>query len=393
MLRPPPVRRSAPPVLLFAVLALVGGCAAIGSAWDYLTTERPPYPLRAIELTSDARIDTSGVLVGTFAGTGTDERVMLLSSDTGFIAQLAREYRPDLARDGRDLWSGLARMGAVNIPIDRVRGYGRTAEVGDARVASPYGNSFVALESVRLRGSSCGWRGARAEIVVSGPVRGSRAPSLRGPVVGSFRPGVSNDARAWRDEPPRPSPALNADLIARTERDMDSLLALRLPRGSLPLARPARQHLVIDPLEEVDAAEVVTLWAGAGRLRYAVAIRATRSTPQGDDLLASTVMMWDSSGAWRQSVLAPTVVAFGRGGFRPFDAGNMLPLYWQHLDAVGGFGLDRDYLFLEQVDVDQGSIYWGAIEGRTNDVVAAAEVGGACSDDLDDRGRGRGRDR
>ena len=174
---------------------------------------------------------------------------------------------------------------------------------------------------------------------------------------------------------------------------MDSLLAVRLPRRMTPLARPARQHLVIDPLEEVDAAEIVTLWAGKGRLRYAVAVRATRSTPQGDDLLASTVMMWDSAGTWRQSVLAPTVVAFGRGGLRPFDAADLLPLYWQRLDAVGGFGLDRDYLFLEQVDVDQGSIYWGAIEGRTNDVVAAAEVGGACSDDLDDRGRGRGRGR
>ena len=393
MLHRPPDRPAARPLAVSVGLLALTGCAAIGSAWDYLTTERPPYPLRSIELTSDARIDTSGVLVGTFAGTGTDERVMLLSSDTGFIAQLARTYRPDLGRDGRDLWSGLARMGAVNIPIERVRGYGQTADVGDARVASPYGNSFVALESVRLRGSSCGWRGARAEIVVSGPVRGSRAPSLRGPVVGSFRPGVSNDARAWRDEPPRPSPALNDELIARTERDMDSLLALRLPRTLTPLARPVHRRLVIDPLEEVDAAEVVTLWAGQGRLRYAVAVRVTRTTSQGDDVLASTVMMWDSAGTWRQSVLAPTVVAFGRGGLRPLDAANVLPLYWQHLDAVGGFGLDRDYLFLEQVDVDRGSIYWGAIEGRTNDVVAAAEVGGACSDDLDDRGRGRGHER
>lgn len=387
----PPLRPSALPLLVAAAATLIGGCAAIGSAWDYITTERPPHPLRAIDLTSDARIDTSGVLVGTFVGSGSDERVTLISSDTGFIAQLAREYRPELMRGDRDLWSSLSRMGVVSIPVDRIRGVGHTAEVGTARVASPYGHSNVLLQALRLRGSSCGWRGARAEAVVSGPLRGSRAPSLRGPVVGSFRPGESSDAKQWRDPPPRPSAALEEELIARTERDMDSLLALLLPRRSTPLDRPDRQRLRIDPLEEVDAAEVVPLWAGQGRVRYAVAIRATRITPQGDELLASTVMIWDSTGAWRQSVTIPAVIRMERRGFRAFDTG-MMPLYWQHLDAVSGFGLDRDYLFVEQVDVEAGSVVWAAIEGRSNNVVAAAEVGGSCSDD-DDRGRGRGRGR
>ena len=389
----PADRPSARPLLVAATVALLGGCAAVGSAWDYLTTERPPHPLRALELTSDARIDTSGVLVGTFAGSGTDERVTLVSSDTGFISALAREYREDLRRGGRDLWATLAQRGTINIPIDRVRGIGQAADVASARVASPYGHSDVSLQAIRLRGSSCGWRGARAEIVVSGPLRGSRAPSLRGPVIGSFRPGAPTDARGWRDEPPRPAPALAEELIARTERDMDSLLAIRLPRNATPLARPAGQRLVIDPLEEIDAAEVVTLWAGQTRVRYAVAIRAIRTTPRGEDLLASTVMIWDSAGTWRQSVLAPAVVAIGRGRFRPYDNTTLPALYWQHLDAVSGFGLDRDYLFLEQVDVGQGSVYWGAIEGRTNNVVGAAEVGGACSDDDGDRRHGRWHDR
>lgn len=380
---------------LTGMVALTTACATLGSAWDYLTTERPPQPLPAIALASDARIDTSGVLVGTFMGTGTDERVTLLSSDTGFIATLAREYRPDFRGGGRDLWATLARNGVVTIPVERMKGAVRVADVGEARVASAYGHSNVALEMVRLRGSSCGWRGARAELTVSGPLRGSRAPSLRGPVVGSFRPGSSSDARTWRDEPPRPGAALEAELIARTARDMDSLLALHLPRRALPLGTPSRQRLVVDPLEEVDAAEVVPLWAGQHRVRYAVAVRATRLTPQGEALLASTVMIWDSAGAWRQSVLAPAVVTMERRGFGAYDPA-VPPLYWQHLDAITGFGLDRDYLFVEQVDVDQGSVYWGAIEGRSNAVVAAAEVDGVCSDD-DGRGhgrwRGRGRDR
>jgi hypothetical protein len=376
-----------------ALFLVTTGCAALGSAWNYIITERPPYPLRAIDLSSDARIDSTGVIIGTFVGTGSDERVTLLSSDTGFISALAWAYRVDLRGD-RDLWSALARRGTIPIPVDRDRWNGRGAEVGDARVASPYGHSFVGLESIRLRGSSCGWRGARAEITVSGPLRGSRAPSLRGPVVGSFRSGESSDASAWRDEAPRPSPALETALIERTERDMDSVLAARLPRSLQPLARRSGQRLSLDPTADVDAAEVVALWAGDGRVRYAVALRVLRETTRGNTLLASTVMIWDEAGAWRQMVFAPAVTWFRRGQLEPHPDAPNPPVYWSRLDAVSGFGLDRDYLIVEQMDVDAYSVIWGAIEGRSNSIVAAAEVGGACADDYsDDRGRGWGRDR
>jgi hypothetical protein len=388
MRSPAPLRLSAP-----ALLLLTTGCAALGSAWNYIITERPPYPLRAIDLSSDARIDSTGIIVGTFVGTGTDERVTLLSSDTGFISALAHEYRVDLRGD-RDLWALLARRGTVPIPVDRSRWNDRGAEVGDARVASPYGHSFVGLESIRLRGSSCGWRGARAEITVSGPLRGSRAPSLRGPVVGSFRPGESSDASAWREVAPRPSPELEEALIARTERDMDSVLAARLPRAMLPLVRATGQRLSLDPYTDIDAAEVVALWAGEGRVRYAVALRVRREAPRGATLLASTVMIWDESGEWRQSVFAPAVTLLRRGQLEPHPDAPTPPVYWSRLDAVSGFGLDRDYLIVEQMDVDAYAVIWGAIEGRSNDIVAAAEIGGACADDYsDDRGRGRDRRR
>lgn len=386
-----PIRPAVHPLALIAGLAAVSGCAAVGSAWEYLTTERPPYPLHAIELASDARIDTSGVLIGTFVGSGTDERVTLLSSDTGFISALAREYRPELDRGSRDLWSALARMGSVTIPIDRARTFGDAAKIEAGRVASPHGHSFVSLRSVRLRGSSCGWRGARAEMVVSGPLQGSRVPSLRGPVVGSFRPGQTSDANEWRDPAPRLPRAQEDALIARTEQDMDSVLAVRLPRGVTPLSIPAERHILQDALEDIDAVEITPLWAGQERVRYAVALRVRRMSARGEELLASTVMIWDGAGTWRQSVLAPTVVELRRGQLRPYAAGNSLPLYWRRLDAVSGFGLDRDYLFLEQVDVERQSVLWAAIEGRTNNIVAAAEVGGACVDD-GDGGRWRVRD-
>ena len=189
----------------------------------------------------------------------------------------------------------------------------------------------------------------------------------------------SSESR-WRDAPPRPTPELEEELIARTARDMDSVLAARLPRAATPLEVPNGQRLMIDPLEDIDAAEVVPVWVGTDRVRYAVAIRARRITPAGETLLASTVMIWAADTSWRQTVLSPTVMLLRNGQLREFEAAGMPPLYWRRLDAISGFGMDRDYLFVEQVDVAEQSVLWGAIEVRSNDVVGAAEVGGVCSD-------------
>ena len=362
--------RSLVPTLAVAALT---ACSAVGAAWEYLTTERPPYPLRALEVTSDARIDSAGVLVGSYIGSGTNAAVHLLSSDTALIAALAR-VRPDLAREP-DLWGALARRGAVMIPTGRSLTGGAAVRVAQARVASAYGHSNVSLASIELRGSRCGWRGAQADLLLSGPLVGSRAPSLRGPIVGSLRDDTPADARDWRDPPPEPGPGLTNALLERTAADMDSMLALRLRRAALPLTPLGAPTL--DPLEDIDAAEVIPVWAGQGRVRYAVALRARRQAASGETLLAATVMVWDSLGAWRQSVFAPTVLELRRGQLRPYDDA-LVPVYWRRLDAVGGFGMDRDYLWLEQVGVDDGSVLWGAIEARTNGVVGAVEVGGAC---------------
>jgi hypothetical protein len=363
---PTPFRHLAP----LAIAALVAGCAAFNNAWDYITTERPPYPLRAIGLASDARFDSVGAMLGSFIGSGGNSGVVLLSSDTAFIAELLQSRRPDLVRN-RDTWSALARYGPIR--LDPPAG-GR-----DLRVASPFGHSTVRMEEIVLRGSSCGWRGAKAEVYVTGPGSGSRAPSLRGPIVGSFQESYGSESR-WRDAPPRPTPALEEELVARTARDMDSVLADRLPRSATPLAVPGGQRLMIDPLEDIDAAEVVPVWVGSDRVRYAVAIRARRLTRAGETLLASTVMIWDADSSWRQTVLSPTVMLLRNGQLRPFDPAGTLPVYWRRLDAISGFGMDRDYLFVEQVDVQEQSIIWGAIEVRSNEVVGAAEVGGACSE-------------
>jgi hypothetical protein len=91
-------------------------------------------------------------------------------------------------------------------------------------------------------------------------------------------------------------------------------------------------------------------------------------------------MIWAADTSWRQTVLSPTVMLLRNGQLREFEAAGALPVYWRRLDAISGFGMDRDYLFVEQVDVAEQSVLWGAIEVRSNDVVGAAEVGGACSD-------------
>lgn len=366
-----PTRNRLTPTAITLLLAtLLGGCAVFNNAWNYITTERPPSPLRAIDLASDARFDSVGAILGSFIGNGGNDGIVLLTSDTAFIAELLQSRRPDLVQ-GRDTWSVLARYGPLR--------FDSPSGGQEARVASPYGHSTVRVEEIVLRGSSCGWRGAKAEIYVSGPRSGSRAPSLRGPIVGSFQDSYGDESR-WRDAPPRPSPALEEELVARTARDMDSVLSTRLPRSVTPLETPQGQRLMIDPLEDIDAAEVVPVWVGTDQVRYAVAIRARRLSRSGETLLASTVMIWDSAATWRQTVLAPTVILLRNGQLREYASGDALPLYWRHIDAISGFGMDRDYLFVEQVDVSEQSVLWGAIEVRSNDIVGAAEVGGACID-------------
>jgi hypothetical protein len=53
-------------------------------------------------------------------------------------------------------------------------------------------------------------------------------------------------------------------------------------------------------------------------------------------------------------------------------------VYWRRLSAVTDIGLRRDNLWMEQVDVRDGTVVWGIIQPRDNVVVAAAEMEGPC---------------
>jgi hypothetical protein len=333
-----------------------------------------------MSVASDARVDSMGYVVGSFVGEGTSRAVHLLSSDTGFIAALARRYRPALERDG-DLWRALARERIVTLaPAGPRRTTTGTPMVDRALVGGPAGHTAVTPTAILLHGSSCGSRGAQAEIIVEDDHR-AQEPSLRGPVLGSFThsqaPGPADDRERFRRREPvfEPSRSLIDELIARTARVMDSTLGSRIRSLSLRAAEDSR--LEINTLSDVDAADVTPFRPAASTVRFAVSLRVRRITDGGDTLLAATVMAWDSAGAWQQVIFRPTVVSLRRGRLAPYGASRR-SIFWRRLQPISDFAFERDNLWMEQVDVRDGGVLWGIIQPRGNVVVAAAQVEGPC---------------
>jgi hypothetical protein len=373
--------RAALTLLAVSLTGLLAGCSGAGRFLREVFRERPPAPLDSMSVASDARVDSMGYVVGSFVGEGTSRAVHLLSSDTGFIAALARRYRPALESDG-DLWRALARERVVTLaPGGRRRTTGGTPMVDRALVGGPAGHTAVTPTAILLHGSPCGPRGAQAEIIVEDDHR-AQEPSLRGPVVGSFTHSQALGTAAGdrgpfrrREPPPEPGTSLVDDLIARTARVMDSTLGSRLQPLSLRAADDP--PLEINTLSDIDAADVIPFRPAAGAVRFAVSLRARRISNGQDTVLAATVMAWDSAGAWQQVIFRPTVVSLRRGRLAPYGALRR-GLFWRRLQPISDFAFERDNLWMEQVDVRDGSVLWGIIQPRGNVVVAAAQVEGPC---------------
>jgi hypothetical protein len=356
---------------------LLMGCGGAGRFLGELLRERPPAPLDSMSVTSDVRIDSLGNLQGSFVGEGTSRSVHLLSSDTALVAGLLRRYRPDLVQPG-DIWGSLARERVVNLPLSTrrrtVAGYPRIAQ---ALVGSPAGHTSVMPTAILLHGSSCGWRGAQVEIIVSAQPQGS---PLRGPVLGSFtRPDAKSGEQDGefrpRDPIAPPGGGLMDELIGRTAAAMDSTLSLGF--SSLALRRPADPGLEINTLSDVDAADVIPYRSGPETIRYAVSLRARRITGGRDTLVAATVMTWDSAGVWQQTIFRPTLISLQRGRLAPYGSLRR-SVFWRRLQPISDFGFPRDNLWMEQVDVRRGGVLWGIIQPKGNVVVAAAEVEAPC---------------
>ncbi len=356
----------------------VSGCGGAGRFLGELFRERPPSPLDSMSVASDVRIDSLGYPVGSFVGEGTSRAVHLLSSDTGLVAGLVRRYRQDLIQPDQS-WGPLAREGVVTLGATGGRRTTGSPRIERAIVGSPLGQTGVVPRVILLRGSPCGWRGPQVEIIVDHD-RGTRGPSLRGPVLGSLTRSDSSvpeeNPEFRRREPVAPPGAVLVDeLIARTGRAMDSVLAGRFP--SLMLRGPADSRLEINTLSDVDAADVISFRSASRRVRFAVSLRERRITAGDDTLLAATVMAWDSAGAWQQTIFRPTLLSFRRGRLAPYGALRR-SIFWRRLQPISDFGFQRDNLWMEQVDVGEGSVIWGIIQPRGNVVVAAAEVDAPC---------------
>jgi len=267
-------------------------------------------------------------------------------------------------------------------------GSGRRRTVGGpgprvetAVVGSPLGHTEVEVESALLRGGGrgCGARGAQAELIVIDERTGGDAP-LRGPVLGSLRTGAAAErgrARGLvrRDSVPAPSAELTGELVGRTERALDSMLAAR--SGSPGLRPDPAARLEINTLADFDAADVIAFRVVDTRVRYAVSLRVRRLSAGGDTLVAAAVMVWDSAGAWRQEIFRPTLLRLRGGRLEPWKSRERA-VFWRRLQPISDFAFRRDNLWMEQVDVRDASVRWGIVQPRENVVVAAAAVQGPC---------------
>jgi len=373
-----PLRKFPIIVLVLCHLGGSAGCASAGRVLTELIRERPPVALDSMSVASDVRIDSLGYLVGSFVGEGTSRSVHLLSSDTGLIAGLLRRYRPDLVETG-DIWGTLRRENIVTFALgSRRRTVAGTPRISQALVASPVGHNRMGPNAILLHGSSCGWRGTQLEIIANPFPNGG---ALRGPILGSLtRAGTVDSAReedhfTARATVPSPGGALTEELLDRTTRVMDSVLAVQ--SGSLSLQPPNDPRLEINTLADVDAADVIAYRTGPENVRYAVSLRVRRVTERADTVVAATVMVWDSAGAWKQTVFRPTLMALRRGRMAPYP-GFRRSLFWRRLQPISDFGFNRDNLWMEQVDVRAGSVLWGIIQPKGNVVVAAAEMEAPC---------------
>jgi hypothetical protein len=228
-------------------------------------------------------------------------------------------------------------------------------------------------------GRGCGARGAQVELIVADD-RPRGDPPLRGPVLGSLRTGLAAERRerglVRRDPVAPPSAALTGELVARTERVLDSVLGAN--NRSLDLRPDPDTRIEINTLADADAADVIAFRVADDRVRYAVSLRARRIAARGDTLIATAVMVWDSAGAWQQTIFRPTLLALRHGAIEPWGAAARRPIYWRRLQPISDFAFRRDDLWMEQVDVRDGSVRWGIVQPRENLVVAAAEVDGPC---------------
>lgn len=360
------MRATSRAALLIALVPGLAACASLGQAIADAMRERPPAARTRMAVASDARLDSLGRLEGSFVGEGTPRAVHLVSTDTALIADLVRQYAPNIRRT-TDFWTGVRRASPIRIPIRDVgEPVDRGVLLARTHAASPMGMTSAEATSLTIRAGYCGGEGLQAELIVE-PYRRD-GPPLTGPAVANVRPSGSRMGEVWREPLPEPDSAIVNDVIGWSRHLMDSLLARS---HSSIIARPVPEvPVVVNTLADFDAAEVAPYRAGDGRIRYAVSLRERRVADR-DTLLAAGVFTFDETGTWKQVVFRPLYLNFRRGRVSSRGGDDR---FWRRLEAVDDFSFDRDNLWMEQVDARTGRVIWGIIQPADNVIVAAAEM-------------------
>lgn len=352
-----------PRATLVAVVLLAGCRRATSGPPDEVLAA----PLDSVTLASDARLDSSGAILGSFVGEGTGRAMHLLSSDTAFIRALVARWPPDIVGHG-DRSAASTRRNPLRLT------HRSTAPA--LLVGSPLGHTAVGLDAVFVHAGSCGNRGIQAEMVVEEQKSG-REPTVQGPVLGSFNTDspTSLQSAGDRQAPPEPPTDLVRHLIERTDRVTDSLLSSELGGAR----RDSTVQLEVNTLADFDAADVTPFRAADSTIRYAVSLRTRRIAGYagGDTLVAASVMTWDSAGRQPRTMFRPTLLRLRGGRLVPSDR-SPRALYWRRLQPISDFAFQWDDLWLEQVDVREETVRWGIVQPHGNVVVAAAEVEGPC---------------
>ena len=187
-------------------------------------------------------------------------------------------------------------------------------------------------------------------------MRRGGGPSLRGPVVGAlFAPDDWLNGSIASTATPSPSLSGADRQSARVDSAGDGLAAraaTRPPRpATLPRGRGTARPRTARPMRTPPTC-CRSGWMTDGSAMRCRCARAAPHRARRTRCWPSIVMVWEAPAAGGRSSSAPRSSSIGATASPALSPGTTAPLFWRRLEAVSGFAFRRDYLWMEQVDVE-----------------------------------------